>query len=143
MRVVVKYVIGAMLLFMTSIANAQTNGCYVVGTDKMYYQTPTPGDPTTFFEGAAFYISQANCSGNGQFFSIASGPSGINCYADFDGNGNGSGAKTNPSKYNIQGVKATFNLLICPIDGYTVFLMALLAGVGFIFLRRTATTTAI
>ena len=129
----IKYILLGLLVCIAFIANAQTNGCYVSSSDRMYYQTPTPGNPTTYFEGAAYYISQEDCTGTGQFFSISSGPSGNNCWAGYQGNG----SKTNSAKYDFQGKKATFNLLVCPIDTYTSILLGLTAILGFFFLRRT------
>ncbi|MGF1925387.1 MAG: hypothetical protein ACQUHE_14520 [Bacteroidia bacterium] len=127
-----KYLLAVLLICFASMASAQTNGCYVSGTLRMYYQTPTPANPTTYFEGSAYHLNQDYCGTVSQYYTFASGPSGSNCWASYKG----SGSKTNSSRYNIAGKKATFNLVVCPIDDYIVPLMLASGGFGCFYLRR-------
>lgn len=136
MNALKKYTLIALLLCFVGLTQAQTNGCYVAANLRMYYQTPVAANPTTYFEGSAYYRNQSNCGTESQYYTIASGPTGTNCWAHYKG----SGSKTNGSRYNVQGKKATFNLLLCPIDDYIIPFMLVLGGTGFLFIRRSILT---
>ncbi len=133
-----RYILTALLFWVVNFTYAATDGCYVAGSGAMYYQTPTPGDPTTFFEGAAFYTDFSQCSNGGQYFTLVT-TSGVSCWASYKG----SGSKTNSSRYNVSGTKATFDLYLCPLDTYTILLLSSIAGLGFFVLRRTHFTTTV
>ncbi|MES2653544.1 MAG: hypothetical protein V4663_17535, partial [Bacteroidota bacterium] len=111
-----------------AMANA-VNGCYVVGTARMYYQTPN--GTNTLFEGAGFYVDINQCSNGGQYFGSLSSTN-TNCWAVYDG----SGSKNQSSNYLVSGKKATFTVLTCPIDDYILPFMMVLGGIGFFALRR-------
>jgi hypothetical protein len=128
LKVLKIHIIIALLLCVANSTNA-ANGCYVSGTGRMYYQTPNGAN--TMFQGASFYVNLAQCSNGGEYFGNLSSTA-TNCWAVYDG----SGSTTSSSNYLVTGKKATYTLLTCPIDTYSLLLVASIASLGFFFLRR-------
>ena len=124
----IKYFFTSLFLCFAAVASAD-NGCYVVSTGRMYYQTPRSNN--TLFEGAGFYVDLAQCSNNGQYFDNLSSTN-TNCSAVYDG----SGSKNQASNYLVSGKKATFSVYTCPIDDYILPSMIVLGCIGFFALRK-------
>ena len=122
-------IVVVLFLCFAGVANAQTKGCLEIATGRMYYQTPTPASSTTYFVGSGYYDSEANCTS--QYYSVVT-TSNTNCYASYDG----SGPSNSSSNYYITGKKRTFNVLNCPIDEYTLSLLAIMGSLGVFYLRR-------
>ncbi len=115
--------------FLVFETKAATKGCLVIATGRMYYQTPTPSNSSTYFLGSAFYENQSNCTSH--YYNVASS-SNANCYASYKG----TGKKNKGSSYYLVGKKRTFNLIACPLDDYIFPFMLTLAGTAFFYIRR-------
>lgn len=122
-----------LLFVIVSLGSWAANGCYVAGTGRMYYDNPASGGGgNTYYQGTAYYVNQASCSGNGQYFGSLS-TTNTNCWAVYDG----SGSTNNSSNYLVSGKKATFTVFTCPLDANTLGLLLGTLVLGYFFISKS------
>lgn len=119
------------ILFFNSFNLKADNGCLVSGFG-VYYQNPLSSDPTTFFQGNGYYVTQAQCnlSPSRTYYSPVT-TSTIPCSANYQ-----SGPTNQSTSYARQGFKIVFNRLNCPLDDYIVWLIFPIGILGAFFLRK-------
>ncbi len=127
-----RFICFSVLTFLIIIkSSAQPNGCLVNGFG-VYYQNPLSSDPTTFFQGNSYFVSQAQCnlSPSRTYYSLVSTTT-TPCSANYQ-----SGPTNQSSSYARQGVKVVFNRLNCPLDDYIHWLILPISIFGFYYMSK-------
>ncbi|MES2446434.1 MAG: hypothetical protein V4546_04595 [Bacteroidota bacterium] len=123
------------LLVLNGDNTLAATGCFVTGgpSPGVYYSSSVYNSGTLYRDNTR-YGSLSQCqsglSASNSYYSITSYGGG--CKAPYDG----SGTLTNSSNYMYSGTIVQFNVLNCPIDGFTPFIMFAMGSIGFFFLRK-------
>ncbi|RZJ74726.1 MAG: hypothetical protein EOO45_07730 [Flavobacterium sp.] len=141
--------VSVVLLWSVCSTMAQSIGCYVtlgVSTPQMFYEREpgSTGTPARFYNYSSY---QVNCPAGASssvshaaFLGYTTSPATV-CWAQ-----RRPGASTAPNpnpnnagEYILNGFLSRYGIQQCPIDDYIPFILAGLAGTGYLFLKRNPT----